>query len=457
MIGLAVLLTTSVVVCREGVYGLRDLNRLPRVGLGEGGKSRRQPTVHSIYQAADAWVSQTALGAAAGCAGLLVFFWIGFISWRHRWLRQFYVAHQQAAERNQQLDEARFHCDELDADRTRLEQELRQTLAQIEKRVEERTAALAEARAQLEQELQTRRAAERVLAQQAKELERSKDVLELHVQARTKEVQKLQRRTESILNSAGEGIYGVDLQGMLSFVNPAAGRITGWNVEELTGQSERNVFLCYQPGETQHLAGSESLAEQVFYRKDGTTFPVEYMRAPIREGDRAVGAVVIFRDITERKCAEDALNRKAAELARSNAELEQFAYVASHDLQEPLRKIQAFGDRLKTRCDAVNLAEGRDYLERMQNAAARMQTLINDLLTFSRVISASQPFVFVDLAGVAKGVLNDLEVRIEQTRARVEVGPMATIEADPLQMRQLLQNLIGNALKFPTAANCGRI
>jgi two-component system, NtrC family, sensor kinase len=120
-------------------------------------------------------------------------------------------------------------------------------------------------------------------------------------------------------------------------------------------------------------------------------------------------------------------------------------------LQEPLRKIQAFGDRLKTKCDAVNLQDGRDYLERMQSAAARMQTLINDLLTFSRVISASQPFVPVDLNVVTKGVLSDLEVRIEQKKATVEVSELPTIEADPLQMRQLLQNLIGNALKFQSA------
>ncbi len=124
--------------------------------------------------------------------------------------------------------------------------------------------------------------------------------------------------------------------------------------------------------------------------------------------------------------------------------------MASHDLQEPLRKIQAFGDRLKIKCEAVNLEEGRDYLERMQNAAARMQTLINDLLTFSRVISSSQPFVPVDLGGVTKEVLVDLEHRIEKTGAQVILGKLPTIEADPTQMRQLMQNLIGNALKFQT-------
>jgi light-regulated signal transduction histidine kinase (bacteriophytochrome) len=158
--------------------------------------------------------------------------------------------------------------------------------------------------------------------------------------------------------------------------------------------------------------------------------------------------VVVFKDITERRRAEDSLHRKAAELARSNAELEQFAYVASHDLQEPLRKIQAFGDRLKVKCQATLPADGLDYLERMQSASARMQTLINDLLTFSRVISTTRPFVPVDLGAVAREVLNDFEVRIEQTGATVEVRDLPTVEADPLQMRQLLLNLVSNAIKF---------
>src|SRR5947208_9619455 len=192
----------------------------------------------------------------------------------------------------------------------------------------------------------------------------------------------------------------------------------------------------------------EPSTDPVFYRKDGSSFKVEYVRTPILEKDKVVGAVVIFKDITERKRTEHALARKASELARSNAELEQFAYVASHDLQEPLRKIQAFGDRLKSKCDAAQLQDGRDYLERMQSAAARMQTLINDLLTFSRVISTTQPFVPVELGQVTREVLTDLEVRIEQTKAKVEVGELPTIEADPLQIRQLLQNLVGNALKF---------
>jgi signal transduction histidine kinase len=153
-------------------------------------------------------------------------------------------------------------------------------------------------------------------------------------------------------------------------------------------------------------------------------------------------------EIAERQRAEAELKAFTAQLERSNRELQDFAYVASHDLQEPLRKIRAFGDRLRTSCGETLSARGQDYLERMQQAAARMQTLINDLLTFSRVTTKAQPFRPVDLAQMAREVVSDLEVRIEQSGGRVEVAALPIIDADPLQMRQLLQNLLGNALKF---------
>jgi light-regulated signal transduction histidine kinase (bacteriophytochrome) len=128
--------------------------------------------------------------------------------------------------------------------------------------------------------------------------------------------------------------------------------------------------------------------------------------------------------------------------------LQSFASVASHDLQEPLRKIQAFGDRLRAKCAEQLSDQGKDYLERMQNAAGRMQTLIQDLLQLSRVTSRAQPFQPCDLGLIVADVINDLEVRLEQSVGSVEVGELPTIDADPLQMRQLFQNLIANALKF---------
>ncbi|MEE9144417.1 MAG: ATP-binding protein, partial [Candidatus Binatia bacterium] len=159
-------------------------------------------------------------------------------------------------------------------------------------------------------------------------------------------------------------------------------------------------------------------------------------------------AELLEQDIIRRKRVEIELKTLADQLKRSNDELQDFASVASHDLQEPLRKIRAFGDRLKIKCGESLNEEGGDYIDRMQHAAGRMQTLINDMLTFSRVTTKAKPFVPVDLAEVTREVLSDLEVRIMQTAGQVEVGDLPTIDADPLQMRQLMQNLVGNALKF---------
>lgn len=136
------------------------------------------------------------------------------------------------------------------------------------------------------------------------------------------------------------------------------------------------------------------------------------------------------------------------ELERSNRELQDFAFVASHDLQEPLRKIQAFGDRLRTVQGPKFDQQGRDYLDRMSNAAERMHNLINDLLGYSRVTTKAQPFETTDLNIVVDGVLGDLEARIEQSGGTVNINKLPTIDADAVQMRQLFQNLIANALKF---------
>lgn len=135
-------------------------------------------------------------------------------------------------------------------------------------------------------------------------------------------------------------------------------------------------------------------------------------------------------------------------LARSNQELEQFAYIASHDLQEPLRKVRAFGERIEARYADMLDERGHDYLQRMRDAVDRMQAMIDSLLTISRVTTRAQPFAPIDLNQVAKEVVSDLEIRIEQIGGRVDIDELPTIEADPSQMRQLLGNLIGNGLKY---------
>jgi PAS domain S-box-containing protein len=135
-------------------------------------------------------------------------------------------------------------------------------------------------------------------------------------------------------------------------------------------------------------------------------------------------------------------------LQESNQTLQDFASIASHDLQEPLRKVMAFGDRLKTKCSTSLGEEGCDYLDRMQKATSRMQALIQSLLDYSRVTTKAAPFTDVDLYELVQEVITDLEVRIEETGGKIEVGELPAIQADPEQMRQLFQNLLVNALKY---------
>lgn len=154
------------------------------------------------------------------------------------------------------------------------------------------------------------------------------------------------------------------------------------------------------------------------------------------------------QDITEQRISAQKLESYTAELERSNRELQDFANIASHDLQEPLRKVRAFSERLLKEIDNDINDKGHEYLSRMWNALDRMQSLINGLLCYSRVTTRAQPFIRTDLNKVVREVLADLEVHVEQTGACVELSLLPRIDADPVQMQQLFSNLISNSLKF---------
>ena len=165
-------------------------------------------------------------------------------------------------------------------------------------------------------------------------------------------------------------------------------------------------------------------------------------------GGGEVLILLAISDVTALKLAEERLAHHARQLERSNRELEEFAQVASHDLQEPLRKVQAFANLLAREQGDDLKPAARGYLDSMLNAAGRMRALINALLSLARLTTRAQPFVAVDLSAVLAEVLADLGDAIGGSGARVEVGALPVVHGDPSQLRQALENLVGNALKF---------
>jgi light-regulated signal transduction histidine kinase (bacteriophytochrome) len=174
------------------------------------------------------------------------------------------------------------------------------------------------------------------------------------------------------------------------------------------------------------------------------------VRKAMKREQRYLAELVEAKESLEHKVDErtSALQHFSNELKRSNRELQDFAFVASHDLQEPLRKIRAFGDRLHQTFAEKLGDQGADYIRRMQLASERMSRLINDLLSFSRITTKAKPFLPVSLNQVAEEVVEDLEVAIEEAAAVIHFGDLPEIEADVFQMKQLFQNLLANALKF---------
>jgi len=263
-----------------------------------------------------------------------------------------------------------------------------------------------------------------------------------------------EQRHRIVMEACPDPIVVYDMEGRCTYTNPAFTAVFGWTPGERLGKK-----LDYVPEENwpetqmmiEKVTAGESFSdvESRRHTKDGEIIDVSVSAGIYLNRDEIpVGSVHILRNITQRKLAEEKLEETMAELQRSNTELQQFAYVASHDLQEPLRKVQAFGNRLKAKYAEALDERGLDYVDRMQNAAKRMQSLINNLLTLSRITTKAQPFVQVNLADVVRGVVADLELHVERAGGHVEAGDMPTIDADPTQMRQLLQNLINNALKF---------
>jgi len=263
-----------------------------------------------------------------------------------------------------------------------------------------------------------------------------------------------EKRYRVLIECLPQHVFYKDAHSAFVSVNAAFAKGLGREPGELTGKTDFDLF----PKELAEKYRADDIRVMMQRRPEtieeinvasGKDRIVEVVKTPVFDDqNNVIGLLGLFTDITERKQAEQKLRAFASQLQHSNRELQDFAYVASHDLQEPLRKVNVFSDRLKAKCGQAIGPEGTHYLDRIQDATKRMQTLINDLLSFSRITTQTHPFAPVNLNLVVRGVLSDLEARIEQDQAKVEVGDLPTIEADALQMRQLFQNLIGNALKY---------
>lgn len=309
---------------------------------------------------------------------------------------------------------------------------------------------------------------------------------------RAEEAEEGRRILDALMEYMPEGITIVDASGMIvRMMSRYGSELAGYPREALEGiplavhVEKWGVFRAdgVTPASYEEFPLSRAVLraevvtdeELVLQRPDGKKISILCNAGPIRDQEgRIIGGVIAWRDIGVLKAVQEALRKahdeleirvheRTAELQRanenlkvyatrlewSNRELQDLAFIASHDLQEPLRKIQAFGSRVKVKYSFLLDDRGKDYLERMQNAAKRMQELIQALLSYSRITSRMEPFTVVHLRGLIRNVLNTLAPSIEQTDAQVEVGEdLPDLEADENQMRQLFLQLIGNALKF---------
>ena len=257
----------------------------------------------------------------------------------------------------------------------------------------------------------------------------------------------------SLLEASLDPLVTIGRDGTVTDVNAATETVTGFSREALVGTDFADYFTDPEKARAGYRqVFRESLVRDYaleIRRRDGGTTPVLYNASVFRdESGKVAGVFAAARDITERKRAEEALNRQAEELARSNAELEKFAYVASHDLQEPLRMISGFSQLLARRYREKLGPEADEFIGYVVDGTNRMQRLINDLLAYSRLGTRGGEFESTDVSLVLERTMQNLRAAIEESGALVSHDPMPTVTADGIQLAQLFQNLIGNAVKF---------
>jgi PAS domain S-box-containing protein len=281
-----------------------------------------------------------------------------------------------------------------------------------------------------------------------------------------KHAEEASLRLAAIVESSDDAIISKSLDGVVTSWNAAAERIFGYRAEEMIGQPILRLIpedrLEEEPRILERLRRGERVDhfETVRRTKDGRLLDISVTISPLRdERGTIIGASKIARDITERKRNEEALRRneqdlaqRAAELERLNTELQQFGYIVSHDLQEPLRTITNFVQLLTKRLHGTVDAQAAELVGFIVDGAQRMQALIADLLAYTRVGGSAQSFSAVDGEALLARVLGDLRLGIREQGAEVTHEALPTVHGDAGQLGLVLQNLIGNALKFRSAA-----
>ncbi len=270
-----------------------------------------------------------------------------------------------------------------------------------------------------------------------------------------KRAEETKARLASIVESSEDAIIGKTLEGTIVSWNHGAELLYGYPAEEVVGKSISILAPPDRPDEVRRILSSVAQGVHVSYfdtvrlRKDGTPVDVSISISPLKNAaGEVVGASAIERDTTERRRAEEALRNRTLELERSNAELEQFAYVASHDLQEPLRMVTNFSQLLAERYKGRLDGDADEFIGFAVEGATRMRALIDGLLSFARVKSRAEEPELTDTGEVLGRCLTALRVAIKNARAEVTHGPLPTVLADEMQLDHLFQNLLSNALKF---------
>jgi PAS domain S-box-containing protein len=289
------------------------------------------------------------------------------------------------------------------------------------------------------------------------ELMAAHEELERRVAVRTAELQESERRFRLLVEEVRDyAIFMLDPQGFVTSWNAGAQRIKGYRAEEAIGLHLSQFYPVEEKEKhtaenllSSAAAEGRSEAEGWRLRKDGSRFwasvTITALHGP--QG-HLIGYSKITRDLTEQKRAEELLRQQAAELARSNAELQRFTSVASHDLQEPLRMVTTFMQLVSERCSGKLDAESNEFIGYAVDGALRMRQLVSDLLTYSHVSSNPEETEPVDFEQVLREVLRDLDVMIRESEARITHDRMPIVLAVRSQIIQLFQNLLTNAIKF---------